>query len=87
MNHLNAFAFGGSAAIVALVGMMLLGLLGNFGVYMGAVEMMEAWHMFFSLTLGGIIAGMIEGAVMSFFLFWIFAWLYNQLVANSESKR
>lgn len=80
MNKLNAFAFGAAGAIVALGGMLLLGLLGNLGIYMGAVEMMEAWHMFFSLTIVGIIAGMIEGAVISFIFFGSFAWLYNRLV-------
>jgi hypothetical protein len=37
-----------------------LGILGNMGFYMGAVEMMSKWHMFFSLTLFGILTGMIE---------------------------
>lgn len=80
MNKLNAVAFAGAGAIVALVGMLLLGLLGNLGLYMGAVEMMQGWHMFFSLTVGGIIAGMIEGAFISFILMWFFAWVYNRLV-------
>ncbi len=80
MNKLNPVAFGGAGAIVALAGMLLLGLLGNLGLYMGAVEMMQAWHMLFSLTIGGIIAGMVEGAVIAFIFFWSFAWVYNQLL-------
>ena len=82
MNELNAVAFAGAGAIVAVVGMLLLGLLGNLGLYMGAVEMMEAWHMFFSLTVGGIIAGMIEAAIIAFIFFWVFAWLHNVLVRS-----
>ena len=76
---LNAPAFGCAAAIVAAVSMLLLGILGNLGIYTGAVTMMTQWHMFFSLTPMGIIGGMVEGAVITFVLFYIFGWLYNRL--------
>lgn len=79
MNRLNTLAFGCAGAIIAFVGMMLLGILGSMGMYLSAVEMMQAWHIFFSLTIGGIIAGMIEAAVASFIFFSVFAWLYNLL--------
>lgn len=79
MDNLNTVAFGGAGAIIAFFGMLVLGLLGNLGLYMGAVEMMLEWHMFFSLTIAGILAGMIEAAVISFIFFWAFAWVYNQL--------
>lgn len=59
--------------------MLLLGILGNLRVYMGAVEQMQKWHMFFSLSIGGIIAGMIEGAVWGFIIVYVFVWLYNKL--------
>lgn len=85
MNKLNAVAFGAAGALIALVAMLLLGVLGNLGMYTGAVEMMQAWHMFFSLTIGGIIAGMIEAAVISFVFFWSFAWLYNQIAGRQRS--
>jgi len=78
-NKLNALAFGAAAAIVAALGMLLLGVLGNLGVYTGAVSMMEQWHMFFSLTASGILTGMIEAAAISFVFLYIFAILYNQL--------
>jgi hypothetical protein len=77
---LNSFAFGVSAAIVAALSMLILGIMGNIGIYRGALEMMTQWHMFFSLTPFGILTGMIEAAVISFLLFYIFAWVYNKFV-------
>jgi hypothetical protein len=77
---LNSVAFASSAAIVAALSMMLLGILGNLDIYMGAVEMMSQWHMFFSLTPIGIFTGIIEAALISFVFFYIFAWVYNKFV-------
>ncbi|HDZ54640.1 MAG TPA: hypothetical protein ENI19_03200 [Candidatus Nealsonbacteria bacterium] len=62
--------------------MLLLGILGNLGMYTGAVEMMQQWHIFFSLSIGGIIAGIIEAAVISFILIYKFGWLYNKLTGK-----
>ncbi len=72
-------ALAGSAAIVAAVAMLLLGILGNIGVYTGAVEMMQQWHVFFSLSIGGIIAGMFEAAIITFVFIYLFGFLYNRL--------
>jgi len=58
--------------------MIGLGVLGNLGIYTGAVGQMQGWHMFFSLSVGGIIAGMAEAAVWGFVLGFVFAWLYNR---------
>jgi hypothetical protein len=49
-DKLHAFALGAAAAIVAAIGMLILGILGNLGIYSGAVLMMSQWHMFFSLS-------------------------------------
>ncbi len=76
---LRPLALAGSAAIVAAIVMLLLGILGNLGVYKGAVEMMEQWHLFFSLSIGGIIAGMLEAAVITFIFIYLFGFLYNKL--------
>ncbi|OGO22231.1 MAG: hypothetical protein A2144_12025 [Chloroflexi bacterium RBG_16_50_9] len=59
--------------------MLLLGILGNIGVYTGAIEMMEQWHEFFSLSIRGIIAGMAEAAVITFVFVYLFAFFYNKL--------
>ncbi len=76
---LRSLTLAGSAAIVAAVVMLLLGILGNVGVYTGAVEMMQQWHMFFSLSIGGIIAGMFEAAIITFAFICLFGFLYNRL--------
>ncbi|MEX2017189.1 MAG: hypothetical protein WD876_01840 [Candidatus Pacearchaeota archaeon] len=44
---INEKALAYSFAIVAAFLMLLLGILGNLGVYIGAVEMMMQWHIFF----------------------------------------
>ncbi len=77
---LNSLSLGYAGAIVSAVIMLLLGILGNLGIYSGAVQMMSQWHMFFSLSSLGIVAGMIEGAVITFVLIYAFGWLYNKLV-------
>lgn len=76
---LRSLALAGSAAIVAAIMMLLLGILGNFGIYTGAVEMMQQWHMFFSLSIGGIVAGIFEAAVITFAFIYLFGFLYNKL--------
>jgi hypothetical protein len=78
-NKLNAFAFGAAAAIVAALGMLILGVLGNLGLYSGAVRMMSQWHMFFSLTPLGILTGMIEAAVITLVFVYIFGLIYNKI--------
>jgi len=76
---LNPLAFGYTAAIISAAIMLILGILGNLGLYPGAVYMMKQWHMFFSLSIIGIIGGIIEAAIGSFILAYAFAWIYNRL--------
>ncbi len=75
---INPLALGGAAAILAAVIMLLLGILGRIGVYTDAVDMMAQWHVFFSLSIGGIIAGMVEGAVVTFVFVYLFGLIYNK---------
>ncbi len=77
---LNTLALGYAAAIISATTMLLLGILGNIGIYTGAAQMMQQWHMFFSLSIGGIIAGMIEAAVIGFVFGYVFGWIYNKFV-------
>jgi hypothetical protein len=79
---LNAIALGLAAAIIAAAGMLLLGILGNLGIYMVAVRMMEEWHMFFNLTPLGIIGGMIEAAIISFIFVYAFGWVYHWIATK-----
>ncbi|WP_265112055.1 hypothetical protein [Halosolutus halophilus] len=75
--RLDALALAGAAAVLSAVVMLLLGVFGATGVYEGAVEAMEQWHLFFEPTVVGTVAGMVEAAVISFVLVYAFAWLYN----------
>jgi len=76
---LNALALGYAGAIVSAICMLLLGVLGNLGFYMGAVARMQEWHMFFSLSAVGIITGMIEAAIITFVTLYVFGLIYNSL--------
>lgn len=82
MKTLNALALGYAGAIISAVCMLLLGILGNMGLYEGAVAMMSEWHMFFFLSVVGIIGGMIEAAVITFVILYAFAIVYNWLVTR-----
>jgi len=75
---INALAFGYAGGTLAAACMLLLGILGKLGVYLGAVGMMQTWHLFFTLSIGGIIAGMVEAAVIGFVTLYALGWLYNK---------
>ena len=76
---LNALAVGYSLAVLSGLVMLLLGILGNLGLYMNGVEAMQQWHLFFDLSALGIVAGIVEAVVFSFAVGWLFAYLYNRL--------
>ncbi len=75
---LNAKAWGYSLAILSGVGMLLMGVLGNLGIYLTGVEAMKQWHLFFDLSFIGIVAGIIEAGLFSFVFGWLFAIVYNK---------
>ena len=83
---LHQINLGLAGAIVSAFVMLLLGILGNLGLYTGAVEMMQQWHLVFSLSLGGIIGGMIEAAIVSFVFLYLFAWVYNKLTTKENTN-
>lgn len=66
-------------AIWSALLMLVLWLLANMGLYVSAAEQMAKWHVFFNLTFAGLIAGMIEAAVVSYILVFVFAWVYNRV--------
>ena len=76
--ELNALALGYASAAISALGMLLLGIGANIGVYKTAAEQMAKWHMFFSFSIGGIIAGMVEAAIISFVFTYLFGLLYNR---------
>lgn len=75
---LDSLALGYAGAVVSSIGMLLLWIAGGVGYYMTAVTMMEGWHMFFSLSVAGLIGGIIEAAVYSFVALYLFGWTYNK---------
>lgn len=75
---LNELALGYAAAGTSGLGMLLLGILANLGIYVGAAEQMQKWHLFFNLSVVGIIGGIIEASIISFIFAWIFAKVYNK---------
>ena len=76
---------GYAGAIVSAIIMLLMGILGNLGFNTGAVAMMEEWHLFFSLSVIGIIGGMLEAAIISFVVLYLFAVVYNWLLQQKAS--
>lgn len=85
MKTLNALALGSAGAIVSAACMLLLGVLMNVGLYTGAGMMMSTWHMFFSPSVGGILGGMAEAAIISFVILYAFALTYNWIVTKNEN--
>ncbi len=85
MKKLDALALGYTGATLSALGMLVMGLLGNLGIYTKAVEHMQDWHAFFSLSAGGILAGMLEAAVWSFVILWAFGWTYNKFTTEKEN--
>lgn len=80
-NKINALALGYAGAVAAGLSMLVLSILGKLGIYVNAVEAMQHWHMFYSLSFGGIIAGIIESAVVTFLFGYLIGWFYNKFVS------
>lgn len=76
--RLDPLPFAAAAATVAAVIMLLLGLFGMIGVYEGGVEMMEQWHLFFTPTPAGTIAGILEAVIITGAFIYLLAELYNR---------
>lgn len=79
VSRFDALAFAEAAAVFSAIVMIVLGVFGAIGVYEGAVEMMQQWHLFFEPTVIGTVAGAVEAAVIAFVLAFAFARLYNSL--------
>ena len=74
---LNSLGLGYAFAIMAAIMMLLLGILGNLGIYESAAKLMQQTHLFFSLDVLGIVTGMIEAAIISFICGVLLGWIYN----------
>ena len=65
-NKLATHRFAVALAIWSVLGMLLTWVLANIGLYVHAAEIMAQRHMFFELSLVGLIGGMIEASAISF---------------------
>lgn len=75
---LNPLALGYAAAVLGALVMLILSILGLLGFGSEAVRIMQAYHIFYSLSAIGIILGIIEGAVASFIAGYLIAYFYNK---------
>lgn len=82
MAKLAILLFSVAGAITAAVAMLLLSPVALAGVYEGAADMMIQWHAFYSLSFGGIVAGMLEAAAITFAGAALLAWLNNLFVGR-----
>lgn len=79
MKSLSPNAVGLSAAILAGICMLVIGVLAMFGLYMDAFEAMKAYHLWFDATVVGIILGIVEAFVFTYVVGFLFALLYNKI--------
>lgn len=73
-----------AGGITAAMIMLLLGIGANTGIYQGAAEAMQNWHMFFNLSASGVFTGMIEAFIITFVFTWIFGVIYNALLGKRK---
>lgn len=79
VQKINELALGYASGIVFGLSMLVLSIAGKLGIYTGAVEMMKQWHVFFDLSVLGIVLGMIEAGIISFIVAYALALVYNKL--------
>ncbi len=84
MNKLNSLALGYTGAALSALGMLIMGIVGNLGFYQEAIIDMQNWHLTFSLSPAGILAGMIEAAIFSFIILYVFGLVYNKFASGNE---
>jgi hypothetical protein len=75
---LNELALGYAGAGTAAACMLLLTIASSMGLYTTAQVEMQKWHMFYSMSVGGVITGIFEAVVISFIFAYLFAWVYNK---------
>ncbi|MBU0531638.1 MAG: hypothetical protein ABIG32_02610 [Candidatus Uhrbacteria bacterium] len=80
----HAHKLGLAGAVVSALSMLLLSLGNAVGLYVGATTQMQAWHMFYTPTVGGTITGMIEAAIITYIFLFVLAWLYNRMLAAKK---
>lgn len=76
--ELNPLALGYSAAVLGGLIMLILSIVGLLGRGAEAVRIMQAYHIWYSLSVVGIVLGIIEGAIASFVGGYLIAYFYNR---------
>lgn len=76
--NIKALAYAG--AVCSALGILVLSILANLGIYTVVAAQMQNWHMFYSTGFWGTIAGMIEAAIVGFVALYVFGWFYNKFV-------
>ena len=77
---LNIIGLGLSIAIYSALCMLILSFLGIAGYAKSALKIMESFHIWFSLSFIGIVAGTLEAGVFGFVSGIIIAFLYNKFI-------
>ena len=77
---LNPLALGYAAAILGALTMLILSIVGLLGFGGEAVRIMQAYHVFYSLSAVGIILGIIEAAIACFIAGYLLAYFYNRFI-------
>jgi len=75
---LDPLALGYSAAILGGLIMLVLSIVGLLGYGAEAVDIMRAYHIWYSLSPAGIVLGVIEGAIACFVGGYLIAYFYNR---------
>lgn len=77
-NKCNSHALGVAIGGVSALYMLALSLLGLGGYMLEAVAAMEAWHIWYDLTLVGVILGTVEAGVFGYVAGYLIALFYNK---------
>lgn len=71
---------GGATAAAA---MLILSIFAAVGWYGEAYTMMRRWHVFYDLSAAGVVAGMLEAAIITALGLALFGAIYNRLERRS----
>jgi hypothetical protein len=71
-----AVMFGAWTALLWIIA--TIGISSGNGIYSGMATMLKNCHLFFNMTVLGLILGTAESLVYGFGIGYVFAWLYNK---------
>ena len=77
-SSLSPKGLGMAIALLSALCMLLISLLGLGGYAADAVTNMQAYHIGYDLTAGGIIVGIVEAVIAGYVIGWLTATFYNK---------